>query len=314
MTKGRLDDQRGLEINGELPEFLKKKEETRGRVSEPVRSGGIPESEAQARLSGPPELGWDRDHAKHFIDYIDSTFTSDGGGLIPSNSEADQLFNPVARMGDPNDSINCNGSRLSLGLGQNRGMKLVQRPSIAIPGARDYEGVNFHQQLVGRDSIGSYGSASSGKSGRMTPSNKDYDNANIQFSYDGPIGGKPNDYEGVKFKGGGGKDYEHIGYRGGVPVIVPPQIAPKPRLQSVEEDPYSSLGGDISAPKRPPPPLPPKPLRGPPPLPPHAQHLHENFGKVGSPPDQELPPGVTRTKSGVYLGIPGEKGYNVSFV
>jgi len=243
---------------------------------------------------------------------------------IPSNSEADQLFNPVGRMGDPNDSINCNGSRLSLGLGPNNrgGVKLVQRPSIGVPNSnvRDYEGVNFHQQLVGRDSIGSYGSASSGKSGRMTPSSKDYDNANIQFSYESQVASKPNDYEGIKFKGGGSgmvKDYEHIGYnRNGVPVIVPPQVAPKPRLQSVEEDPYHQGMGasEIPPPKRPPPPLPPKPLRGPPPLPPHAQHLHENFGKIGSPPEQELPPGVTRTKSGVYLGIPGEKGYNVSFV
>ena len=154
MTKGRLDDQRGkgherqqlcnkfeyklmapssgritsslpgLEINGELPDFLKT---PRSRMSEPLRAGG---REVQARLSFPGSLGsnmseaaaarlsegattrlsesatsrlsesaasrlsegsaagsgrlsvpggrassWDTDHARNYIDYIDSTFT-----------------------------------------------------------------------------------------------------------------------------------------------------------------------------------------------------------------------------------------------
>ena len=97
------------------------------------------------------------------------------------------------------------------------------------------------------------------------------------------------------------KDYETLAFR------QPPQIAPKPRLSSVDEVPASDQ------PKRPPP-LPPKPVRGPPPLPPHAQHLHNNFGKAQPLPPESLPMGVTRTQNGVYLGMPGEKGYNVSFV
>ena len=118
------------------------------------------------------------------------------------------------------------------------------------------------------------------------------------------------DYEGVNFTSR--KDYEHLPYR----PSNPPQVAPKPRLSSVDED--TIPGFSDPAPKRPPPPLPPKPVRGPPPLPPHAQHLHNNFGKLPHPSHghdlHELPVGVTRTKSGVYLGMPGEKGYNVSFV
>ena len=56
--------------------------------------------------------GWDRDHARHYIDYIDSTFTSEG--LIPSMAEADELFNQV----NPDESLNFNESRLSLGMGR----------------------------------------------------------------------------------------------------------------------------------------------------------------------------------------------------
>ena len=125
-----------------------------------------------------------------------------------------------------------------------------------------------------------------------------------------PVGGRGReDYEGIQFKTR--KDYEHLSFRSG----QPPNVAPKPRLSSVEED---KISGDSLHPRRPPPPLPPKPVRGPPPLPPHAQHLHNNFGKphppLPPPPASELPMGVTRTKNGVYLGMPGEKGYNVSFV
>ena len=113
-------------------------------------------------------------------------------------------------------------------------------------------------------------------------------------------------------------DYEYLPYGPRAPLPAPP-VAPRPRLSAVEED-----SGPGPPHKRAPPPLPPKPQRVPPPLPPHAHHLHSNFGKspeapefggpvpVEGPPD--LPVGVTRTKSGLYLGLPGEKGYNVSFV
>ena len=117
------------------------------------------------------------------------------------------------------------------------------------------------------------------------------------------------DYDSVNFTSR--KDYEPIKFR-------PPQVAPKPRLSSVDEAP-----SEQPPQRRPPPPLPPKPVRGPPPLPPHAQHLHNNFGKGQPGPGGQgpqslgpdgLPMGVTRTKNGVFLGMPGEKGYNVSFV
>ena len=107
------------------------------------------------------------------------------------------------------------------------------------------------------------------------------------------------DYDAVNFNSR--KDYETLTFR------QPPMVAPKPRLSSVDEVPQEHA-------KRAPPPLPPKPVRGPPPLPPHAQHLHNNFGKPSPAPPEGLPMGVTRTKNGVYLGMPGEKGYNVSFV
>ena len=42
MTKGRLDDQRGLEINGELPDFLKT---SRSRISEKQGSADVKEKE-----------------------------------------------------------------------------------------------------------------------------------------------------------------------------------------------------------------------------------------------------------------------------
>ena len=58
MTKGRLDDQRGLEINGELPEFLRKPGATVNhvsRASEPFRHAetGRHIPGANSRLSGP---------------------------------------------------------------------------------------------------------------------------------------------------------------------------------------------------------------------------------------------------------------------
>ena len=91
MTKGRLDDQRGLEINSELPDFLKT---PRSRISEPVKQQQG--RDLTGRLSGPAGIGrpesWGKDHARNYIEYIDSTFTSDGG-TVPSLAEADRLFN-----------------------------------------------------------------------------------------------------------------------------------------------------------------------------------------------------------------------------
>jgi len=301
MTKGRLDDQRGLEINSELPDFLKKG----SRASEPVKSE-TSRVDLTSRLSGPAELGnlpgWDRDHARHYIDYIDSTFTTEG--LIPSLAEAEEIFTPV----NPDESLNFNESRLSLGLGRLsmgsagypgiEGMRVVSRPSIGA--VRDYEGVvmggardydTLHKAGM-RDHVG--------VPGIREHRSRDYDTVLRSNT----------DYEGVNFNTR--KDYEHLAFR----PSQPPQVAPKPRLTSVDEDAVPSFPEPM--PKRPPPPLPPKPVRGPPPLPPHAQHLHNNFGKLPHPAHshdlQELPVGVTRTKSGVYLGMPGEKGYNVSFV
>ena len=62
-------------------------------------------------MSGLPSE-WDRDHARNYIDYIDSTFTSEGH--IPNISEAEEVFPPV----NPDESLNFNESRLSLGLGR----------------------------------------------------------------------------------------------------------------------------------------------------------------------------------------------------
>jgi len=298
MTKGRLDDQRGLEINSELPDFLKKG----SRASEPIKSEASRIVDLTSRLSGPAELGnlpgWDRDHARHYIDYIDSTFTSEG--QIPSMAEAEEIFNTV----NPDESLNFNESRLSLGLGRLslgsasyqgiEGMRVVSRPSIGA--LRDYEGVVMGPP---RD----YESLQKGLMGQKHGFTGFRELPSIRNTIS-------KDYEGVNFTGR--KDYEHLPYR----PSHPPQVAPKPRLSSVDEDTIPGISDP--APKRPPPPLPPKPVRGPPPLPPHAQHLHNNFGKLPHPSHghdlHELPVGVTRTKSGVYLGMPGEKGYNVSFV
>merc|ERR1719167_1623025 len=183
------------------------------------------------------------------------------------------------------------------------GMRVVSRPSIGA--VRDYEGMIMGPSTRDYDAIHKAVSSKMGprdQSGVRGTNVKDYET----------VVRSRNDYEGVMFNSR--KDYEHLPYRTGNPPIV----APKPRLSSVSEDISYSYGGE-HPPKRPPPPLPPKPVRGPPPLPPHAQHLHNNFGKVQTNPSHghdisELPMGVTRTKSGVYLGMPGEKGYNVSFV
>jgi len=274
------------------------------RASEPFRQEHNRQDLA-TRFSGPAGYGipseWDRDHARNYIDYIDSTFTSEGH--IPNMSEAEEVFPPV----NPDESLNFNESRLSLGLGRLSmgsvggyntpidGMRLVSRPSIGA--VRDYEGVVVGQprdyEMLQRVSGGG------NRAGLRTP-----------------VGGRGySDYEGVQFKTR--KDYEHLSFR----PSQPPSVAPKPRLSSVEEDKMisSESQGQGHQPRRPPPPLPPKPVRAPPPLPPHAQHLHNNFGKphhpLPPPPAPEhLPMGVTRTKNGVYLGMPGEKGYNVSFV
>merc|ERR1719460_530503 len=166
---------------------------------------------------------------------------------------------------------------------------MVQRPSI---GEQQQQQVNHNSQHQ-RPSVGDYETLSSlapramPRSGRATPtaSTRDYESLGR--------GGEP-------WRSTG--DYEHLVYSRGSTGLPQPPLAPNF--------------------KRAPPPLPPKPARVPPPLPPHAQHLHSNFGKGPGPPSsgpqQEAPPdlpvGVTRTSSGLYLGLPGEKGYNVSFV
>ena len=159
------------------------------------------------------------------------------------------------------------------------------RPSFGA--VRDYEGVVMNKQPP------------------TQPQQRNYSDYEILQRMRNSSSSRPQhrDYDAVNFNTR--KDYEALTFR----PPVPPQIAPKPRLSSVDEVPPTS-----DQPKRPPPPLPPKPIRGPPPLPPHAQHLHNNFGKPHPPPPEGLPMGVTRTKNGVYLGMPGEKGYNVSFV
>ena len=54
MSRGRLDDQRGLEINTELPEFLRKSSGLETRSSEPFRMDpGSRAAMANSRLSGP---------------------------------------------------------------------------------------------------------------------------------------------------------------------------------------------------------------------------------------------------------------------
>jgi hypothetical protein len=97
------------------------------------------EDDLLARLSGPAELGdihgWDRDHAHRYLDYIDSTFTSEG--TIPTLEQADRLFS----TSNPEDSFSFNESRLSLGMGRLSidGMRVVSRPSIGL--YKDYEAV-----------------------------------------------------------------------------------------------------------------------------------------------------------------------------
>jgi len=228
-------------------------------------------------------------------------------------------------------SNNTSGSSVVEGIRQisgssMEGMRVVQRPSIEgmvqrpSIGDQQQQQVNHssNSQQHQRPSVGDYESLSSlapramPRSGRATPitannSNRDYESLGR--------GGEP-------WRSTG--DYEHLLYSRGSSTGLPqpPLVAPKPRLTSVDED-YGQQAQPPQAPnfKRAPPPLPPKPARIPPPLPPHAQHLHSNFGKGPGPPSTsqpetatDLPVGVTRTSSGLYLGLPGEKGYNVSFV
>lgn len=114
MTQGRLDDQRGTEINMELPDFLKKE----GANQEIGRGDGMRdslrrESNILSRLSGGGDFdleGWDKDQAKRYLDYIDSTFTKDGC-VNPATDQADDVFITP----DPDESMNFSESRLSLG-------------------------------------------------------------------------------------------------------------------------------------------------------------------------------------------------------
>ena len=94
-------------------------------------------------VSGLQSSEWDREHAKHYIDYIDSTFTSEGH--VPNMAEADevghvatahvshdpvvQVFTPV----NPDESLNFNESRLSLGLG---------RASIGSTNSNNYQAID----------------------------------------------------------------------------------------------------------------------------------------------------------------------------
>ena len=180
-------------------------------------------------------------------------------------------------------------------------MNIFSRPSIGA--VRDYEGIVLNNKHAG--------------GGQPVPVSRNYaDYEMLQRQLRPP---PHRDYDAVSFSSRA-KDYEALRFRG---PVAPPQVAPKPRLSSVDEAGVSEH--HQPQPRRPSPPLPPKPVRGPPPLPPHAQHLHNNFGKGGGqplpgpgqpppPPPEGLPMGVTRTKNGVYLAMPGEKGYNVSFV
>ena len=83
--------------------------------------------------SGLQSSDWDRDHAKNYIDYIDSTFTSEGH--LPNMAEADEVFTPV----NPDESLNFNESRLSLGLG---------RLSMGSVGSNNYDGMRLVTRYV----------------------------------------------------------------------------------------------------------------------------------------------------------------------
>merc|ERR1719402_645309 len=238
MTKGRLDDQRGTEINNELPEFLKTRE-MKSRSSEPLFTRRQSASELTSRLAG--HVG--SDLANRYIDYIDETFTQDG--FVPTLEEAEELFGDAPGERE----LGFNESKLSLGMGR-RSLD-VERQSVGrgstVPG---YDGM----RVVSRPSIGAVGDYAS--------------------------------YETLSTYRTGIVQQE----RGRMSGHYPPPTAPKPRLGAVEE-------GGV---KRPPPPLPPKPVRGPPPLPPHVQS------------GEHVP--VSRAQSGNFMGIPGEKGHSVSFV
>merc|ERR1712112_221424 len=143
--------------------------------------------------------------------------------------------------------MNFNESRLSLGMGRLSmssvgsvgnyqaidGMRLVQRPSFGA--VRDYEGVVMSKQPPPQ------------------PQQRNYSDYEILQRMRNSSSSRPQhrDYDAVNFNSR--KDYEALTFR----PSVPPQIAPKPRLSSVDEVPSSSS----DQPKRPPPPLPPKPIR-----------------------------------------------------
>merc|ERR1719319_467883 len=190
MTKGRLDDQRGLEINGELPDFLKT---PRSRASEPVRREQGREGRVAAprgrggeeRLSAPVGRtdSWDRDHARNYIDYIDSTFTSDGG-TVPSLEAADRLFNTV----NPDESLNFSESRLSLGLsrvslGYNTSSQSYNTSGTSQPhntSSQHLPNTSQHSmegmRVVQRPSIGDYEPLHLAQTGaRATPTARDYE-------------------------------------------------------------------------------------------------------------------------------------------
>jgi len=329
MTQGRLDDQRGLEINGELPDFLKTAE-NQARKSEGWRIER--EDNLLSRLSGPMELGdihgWDKDHAHRYLDYIDSTFTSDG--CIPTLDQAEDVFQGV----DPDETMNFNESRLSLGLarlnidpglGPGRlsidGMKVVSRPSLGFPSGSDYE----HMRRSSRGS--DYAPAPRGShydSVRTAAAPLSHDAARRTYSQE-------KDYEPVNFHRQ--SPLPHLRqsplphpppysqpsplhplppppphYLPQPPHHQPPLPPMKPRLTSGAA-PFSERFQ--LPPRRPPPPLPPKPLRGG--GPDNSRGPLDQFGSGG----RENNNPVMRTKGGgLQLGgpAPGDQGYNVSFV
>ena len=44
----------------------------------------------KSNILGLQQTEWDKEHAKHYIDYIDSTFTSEGH--VPNMAEAEEVF------------------------------------------------------------------------------------------------------------------------------------------------------------------------------------------------------------------------------
>ena len=48
----------------------------------------------KSNILGLQQTEWDKEHAKHYIDYIDSTFTSEGH--VPNMAEAEEVFQKLA--------------------------------------------------------------------------------------------------------------------------------------------------------------------------------------------------------------------------